>query len=335
MTRPTALTALLLLLAAVGAILFWPEATPATPPLPAPTSEPEKPAAFPETPVATPPGNSQTERRTVDEPARTVASVPRSSADSAQGVRGQVTDDRDRPIEGVQVSLLESVSNDPFGRFLNQNQSVPTLATAAGQTAADGTFALGLREPSARRFELCILAEGFATERLGELAVHDGEWTELGSIQLAPGCTIHGRVTVAGTDLPVPQATVWLESGDPFVDIGPAHLEGWQDRRAAVVGADGRYELRHAPRRGVFRLLASAPGFGRQIRDELELSGRGIVEQDFALPRGLSIASVRSPAMVASLCTDYAKARTCCRLQPTVSNPSQWMMWLLVPRTYW
>ncbi|MEY2715864.1 MAG: hypothetical protein RIT24_2207, partial [Planctomycetota bacterium] len=120
-----------------------------------------------------------------------------------------------------------------------------------------------------------------------ELAL--AEWVDLGDITLVRGCTITGRVTVAGTDLPAPGATVTLASGNPFLDQGPSHVAGWSERRSAAVGADGRYEIRHAPQKGMFRLVASAPGFGRQIRDEVALDGRTAIEHDFALPRGMSI----------------------------------------------
>lgn len=298
MSRNAALTALfaLALAAAVSFLVLQGGGgqTTANATEPAPTRPPE-PAAQPAT-GATPTAPVETARQPADAPPERVVPAPRrADPDAPQGVRGQVVDDLGRPVAGAQLGLVESVGNDPLGRFLAEAQSIPTLAIATADSGADGEFALGLRTVPDARLDLCVLAPGYAAERLGELTVHAGEWLDLGSIALQPGCTIRGRVTVAGTDLPAPLARVWLESGNPFVDSGPTDMPGWTDRRGAAVEPDGRYELKNVPRRGLFRLMAAAPGFGRQVLDGLELEGRALVEQDFALPRGLSIAGVLVP----------------------------------------
>lgn len=298
MTRKAALTALFALALAAAAVVLALSGTggQSTPIEPTP---PVVPAPGPSAVAPTEAGTTEAEgttRRPPDPPPVRVEAAPRRpDPTAAQGVRGQVVDDAGRPVPGAQLALVESLGNDPFGRFLAASQEIPTLALVADVSGADGEFALGLRTAPSARLDLCVLAEGFAWERLGELTIHAGEWLDLGSIALQPGCTIRGRVTVAGTDLPAPQARVWLESGNPFVDSGPADLEGWGDRRSALAGPDGRYELANVPRRGVFRLMAAAPGFGRQIRDELDLAGKALVEQDFALPRGLSISGLLVP----------------------------------------
>ena len=286
MRRPTALRVFaLLLLAAVG-LAVWLGRSDAP-------GEPAPPSAAPQTTEQAPATASvrePQERReaAVAEPRERVEPV-RAESDASQGARGRIVDDRGTPIPGAQVALLDSFQNDPLGKFLQRSQQIPDLALAAGQTDDAGFFALGLRTPTDRKLQLCVVAEGFAADTHGELVVQPETWLELGDLTLTRGCTIRGRVTVAGTDLPAPQAIVALAGGNPFVDAGPAQFDSWPQRRFAAVDAAGRYEIRHAPQQGVFRLQASAPGFGRQIRDEIDLTGRAVVEVDFALPRGLSV----------------------------------------------
>lgn len=286
MRRPTAIRLLALLLLAAFGLAVWLGRSD-EPAEPAPPSPAQQTVAA--TPDATP-QREQPERReaAVAEPRERVEPV-RAESDAAQGARGRIVDDRGTPIPGAQVALLDSFQNDPLGKFLQRSQQIPDLALAQSQTDNAGVFALGLRVPTDRKLQLCVVAEGFAADTHGDLVVQPESWLELGDLVLTRGCTIRGRVTVAGTDLPAPQAIVALAGGNPFVDAGPAQFEAWPQRRFAAVDSDGRYEIRHAPQQGLFRLLASAPGFGRQVRDEIDLTGRAVIEVDFALPRGLSI----------------------------------------------
>ena len=241
------------------------------------------------------PEPEQTERQPAASPRERVEPI-RAESNAAQGVRGRIVDESGAPIAGAKVALLDSASNDPLGKFLAQAQQIPNLALSAAQSDLAGTFLLGLVTPTERKLQLCAVADGYAAEVHGDLAVAAAQWVDLGDIALSRGCVISGRVTVAGTDLPAPQAIVTLASGNPFVDAGPAHMDDVRARRTAAVGSDGRYEIRNAPQKGLFRVIAEAPGFGRQLRDEIELDGRTSVVVDFALPRGLSIEGRLDPA---------------------------------------
>ncbi len=256
---------------------------------------PEQPANVPtsrtgaiEPVAATPPAVAEPARVPANS-ARTTAVAEGAHADAAQGVSGRVIDERGRPLAEVEALLLESPTNDPVHRLLSLAQNVPVLATAAMRTDAKGEFRLGLRAVDERQYEICLDRPGCATARVGDVHIHTGEWLDLGDLVLAQGATIHGRVTVDGTDLPAPGAVVRLESGDPFFDVGPAQLSDWRERHTAAVDANGYYELRDAPRSGTFRLMATAPGFGRHIRDQVQIVAGQPVELDFALPRGRSI----------------------------------------------
>lgn len=230
-------------------------------------------------------------------PHRELAPAADDNAGEEQGVTGRVADADGRPLPGVRAWLVESADHDPIGRMLALAQDVPMPPAAACETDAGGTFRLGLREATGRTFEVHLLGDGFASERLGGLRIHAGEWLDLGAVTLARGATIRGRVTVADTGppevaLPVPNATVTLDTGDPFLDLGAADLPGWRGARTAQVDAGGNYELQHAPRDGLFRLTASAPGFARQTVEQVEITGGRPVTVDFELPPGLSITGV-------------------------------------------
>ncbi len=276
--------AVALLLAAAALALLWGGTAPPDATVPSPQS-----GATTEAAAGSQPDASDARIAAGPEPQRIAAETTRAEADAGQGVRGRVVDERGRPLPLVHVAMLDSVSNDPLGKFLARAQEIPELALCACRTGDDGAFALGLRAPTERKLQLCLFAEGYAAEAFGDVAIGRSQWVDIGDITLVAGCTIHGRVTVAGTDLPAPGATVTLTSGNPFLDQGPAHVSAWSEGRTGAVGPDGRYEIRHAPQKGMFRLVAAAPGFGRQIRDEVTLTGRSSLEQDFALPRGLSI----------------------------------------------
>ena len=289
MTRPLALVIVLLALAIVLALGLQQCAPQAPSDVAPPPETVHEPASPPER--SSPAAAVVDDRTTAETPTRTPANAGSAHADAAQGVFGRVVDARGQPLAGVEALLLEATSNDPLRRFMARAHGVPTLASASALTEADGRFRLGIRQQDELQYEVCVRATGFAYVRLGELRVPAGEWLDLGDVTLLAGATIRGRVTVAGTELPAPGATVRIESGNPFFDLGPAQLPGWRERNVTTVDHDGVYELRDVPRRGAFRLLAAAPGFGRQIRDQIE-PGEGTLQVDFALPRGMSIGGV-------------------------------------------
>src|SRR5262249_338672 len=211
------------------------------------------------------------ERRPVAEATRTVAATPPPGSDAAQGVRGVAVDVDNAPVAGVQVFLQESIGNDPIARFQSLTRDVELPPVAATRTDERGAFVLGLSRASEKNFEVWLLPTEQADQRIGDLLVRAGSWVDLGRITLDAGHSIRGRVVIAGTSMAVPQATVTLDSGDPFLDLGLRSLGG-HPGRAAAVDASGRYALEHAPVRGVYRLTAVAPGFARRIINDVDLA---------------------------------------------------------------
>jgi hypothetical protein len=174
-----------------------------------------------------------------------------------------------------------------MARMMAVTHRARLLPVAETATATDGTFALGLQSLSEKKYEVRVSSPAHAEVRLGDLQIQAGEWYDAGQIILHAGATIRGRITVEGTELPVPQAFVALETGTAFEDAirGLSADEGGLSTNA---DANGFYEIRHAPRLGLFSVSAVAPGFARITQDRIEMR-EGTIEINLGLPSGLSI----------------------------------------------
>jgi len=220
------------------------------------------------------------------------------AASYAQGLRGLATDERGRPLAGIEVYLVESLRNEPLLLPVLLQQGLPLGPLAATRSGPDGSFAVGLQVPTEKLYELRLLSPRHARVRLGDLRVLPGEWHDVGAVILEPGRSIRGRVTIAGTETPVPQAVVSLSSGSVFDDVALRALPGFEHGHVAAVDAQGYYELTQAPTRGLFQLSAVAPGFARALRQGIDLgAAAGSAEAqdlvlDFGLLPGLAIAGL-------------------------------------------
>ncbi len=282
------------LLLAVG--VFWWSGTGSGPPAPpdqpiatSPASDALAPAAAP-APLHADPGPTDRSPAPDRVPVGTTAATP-------QGLRGLVLDETERPLPGVQVHLLESASNDPLGLPLLLQQRLPASALATTESQPDGTFAIGLPRVQDRIYELYLLSPRHATVRLADLRLLAGEWHDLGAITMGPGATLHGRVTVEGLAMPVPNAVITVHAGTTFDDVARRGLDDGHHGLVATTDASGHYELRNAPGRGVVRVSAVAPGFARVVRQDIELTVAQPIELDFALPPGWTLrGEARDPA---------------------------------------
>lgn len=285
MSRRVAI-ALVLGIAAAALYWLWPTGDPV------PVGDPTMRAAAPTANAATPrtaEGPQATVRTDAPERVAPADLGPRTDR-LAQGLRGVVVDERAQPLGGVQVHLLESAANDPLALPVLMQQQLPMGPLATARSAADGTFAIGLAHAEDRVYELYLQAPGLAVLRLGGLRILADEWRDVGTVTMAEGATVRGRVTVEGQPIAVPQATVTLEFGSPFADLALRSLPGLERGLTVTVDATGYYELRQAPARGVVRISAVAPGFARVTRSNVALSSQRPSQIDFALPPGLAIA---------------------------------------------
>jgi len=251
-------------------------ADPTTPPSPAPA------------PVVADPRTPETSRQpTTNAEARTAAEGPAV----AQGLRGLVLDSDNRALAGVYIHLVESAANDPFALTVKRRYRHGQGPLASTQSAADGTFAVGLPVVQDKIYEVCVVSPQHATVRLGGLKLLAGAWHDLGAITLVKGATVKGRVTVEGRDdIPVPQAIVTILTGTAFEDAALRSLSGLDRGLSTVVDQNGYYEVNHAPSRGVVQVAAVAPGFARVLRQNIQLTSELPIEINFGLPTGQSVA---------------------------------------------
>ena len=241
------------------------------------------------------PGAQPATAATSSDPIRDAA-IPAQNAPVAerlaaypQGLRGRVIDDRNRPLAGVRVYLLESASNEPLTLPILLQQGLILGPMAETLSTTDGAFALGLQLATDKLYEVRLLSPLHADVRLGDLRVLADEWHDVGDVVMVPGTTIRGRVTVEGTTTPVPGAIIAVEGGSAFADATMHGIPGRENGLATRAGADGGYLIHHAPARGVVRISAVAPGFARVLKRDIDLSSVETIDVDFDLPSGLAL----------------------------------------------
>jgi hypothetical protein len=282
-----AVAAILAVLAgAVGFALFWPAPTaePSEPLNASPANTtPAAPAQVPVPAVAADPHQSH-EREDVPVQADAGADLP-------QGVRGVVVGPDGKGLPGLRVFLIENVAgNNPFLQWTAMQHGVPMLPAAQTTTDPHGAFALGLKKPADKQYDVRVLADQYADAAMGPLQIRPGDWYDAGEIQLKQGLVVRGRVTIAGTDYPAPQATVSLMNPNAFEEMARASLPGREQGLRVTADAAGWYELRNAPTAGPWTLQAVAPGFAKVVRSPVDPAPeQAATVVDFELPRGLSI----------------------------------------------
>ncbi len=251
---------------------------------------PERPAPAPPgaaPPVANPAVSPLAPAPERVEPAAERRSQVPSAPPSAQGLRGRVVDDLQRPLAGCPVYLVDSVGNDPLVLPVLRDQRGAFGPVARAETDVDGGFAVGLPVAQDKVYELYVQAPGFATARRGGLRLTAGNWHDLGTVAMARGATLRGRVTVAGRpDIPVPGATIVVEIGGTFADAALRALPDAGPGLVATANGHGEYELPGVPSLGVVQASAVGRGFARQLRQNLELAADRPTEVDFALLPG-------------------------------------------------
>lgn len=288
-----ALTAVALALAAWIA-LREPREVEAPPPVAMPPAAAPMPAHSAAAPVATVASADQSLDR-AEAAARTGDGTP--PVVFAQGLRGLVLDEANRPLAGLAVHLVDSASNEVPSMALLRQQPGAFGPVASTATGSDGSFALGLPVALDKLYEVYVLSPRHATARLGGLRLLAGAWHDLGAITLNAGATVRGRVTVAGRDdIPVPGATISIEIGTVFADAALRALPAAGHGLIATTDADGRYEIQHVPSRGIVRVSAVAPGFARLRKTNIELRLDAPVDVVFGLLPGQSVSGMVTTA---------------------------------------
>src|SRR5690606_2589977 len=87
-----------------------------------------------------------------------IRTTPPDRSSDPQGLRGTAVDASGRRLMGVTVYLVESASNDPLLFPLIQQQPHMLAPIASTETAADGTFAVGLPVAQDKIYDLFLLS---------------------------------------------------------------------------------------------------------------------------------------------------------------------------------
>lgn len=206
-----------------------------------------------------------------------------------QGLRGLAVDEAGAPLADVDVYLLESPANDPLALPALLQQGLTLGPTTSTRTGSDGVFALGVQVATERLYEVHLLAPRRADARASGLRILANQWHDLGPLVLPRGALVRGRVTVEGSDLPAPQASVTLLAGTAFDDTLLRALPGRENGLVALCDAGGWFEFPNAPVRGAIQLQAVAPGFAAELRTNVQPDPQRPVEVQFGLRPGHSL----------------------------------------------
>lgn len=282
-----AVPALLLVAAAAGAFYFLHGSGTDLPPPPKPTVAPTVPHQPPPEPAADP-------KPVVAEPAREperVAAKPsagRTLADAPQGVKGRVLLPNGQPAAAVPVYLMENSMNAPLQVFLAQKSGQVTPPVSWGETAADGTFALGTRAAD-KLYDLRVVSENHPEKNHQQIKVREEDWVDTGDLVLDMGNMVTGRVVDDLSKAPVPEAQVYLASANQAYTLMPT--PGRERGLATTTGPDGTFRFSNAPAQGIFNLTAEARGYASSTLQNQPLKSEG---NDFVIEiaRGQPIAGV-------------------------------------------
>ncbi len=231
------------------------------------------------------------EQKPVAEPDRTAATTPigEAWADAPQGVRGRVLLPGGAPAAEVPVYLLESSMNDPIKVFLANKSGARTLPAAATVTAADGSFALGVRTPG-KTYDLRIVDEEHPEKSLQGIKVREEDWFSTGDVMLDVGIVVQGRVVEEITNAPVAGAMVFLTGSNQAHTLvaTPGRERGIQ----AETDATGFFRFGNAPRQGPVNLSVEAPGYASSPLLNHPVKEDALNEITIEVSRGRPIAGV-------------------------------------------
>lgn len=225
------------------------------------------------------------------DPIRTAASgaVGNAQTDAPQGVRGRLLLPDGTPAANVPMLLVESGMNDPIKIFLDNRSGKLRPAIANSQTAADGTFALGLRQAQ-KAVDLRALSPDHPEINRSQIKVRERDWYDTGDVQLEVGLVVQGRVVEATTKTPIAQATVFLSNSNQShaMVASPG-----RERGVSVTTDDnGGFRFTNAPRIGLVNLSAEAQGYASTQLLNQQLKQDGPTEHTLELELGQPIAGV-------------------------------------------
>ncbi|MCR9245475.1 MAG: carboxypeptidase regulatory-like domain-containing protein [bacterium] len=260
--NPSRILVPLLILAGLAAAGYWFYSQSASDISPAPTDPqrnedptgPNKPVAPPpEVAKATPPIENP-----VEEPTRVEAVADNTNDDAPQGVKGRIMLPTGQPAANVPIFLIESMMNDPIKAFLMSKSGRTPPPVSFGQTAEDGTFALGVREAN-KGYDLRVASDINPELNYQVTKVREDDWFDTGDLKLSNGLRLTGRVLDEVTNVGIAGATIYLTNSNQAHTMLPT--PGRERGIVAITDNSGAFFFDNAPAKGSVNLLAEAPGY--------------------------------------------------------------------------
>ncbi|MBK8097896.1 MAG: carboxypeptidase regulatory-like domain-containing protein [Planctomycetes bacterium] len=257
-----------------------PDAARQSPQSPA-TPEPSPPA--PATSTAAPSTAADHQRQQVER------LVDDSQVDAGQGIRGRVLLPGGAPAAGIPVFLMPNTMHDPIDTYLKSKSGIRTPPLAFSATAADGTFALGVKKIDTP-IDLRVVSDLHPELHHKGIKIRADDWYDAGTLQLEQGLIVVGRVVQEGTGQPIADAQVFLNEANATHQMLPT--PGREQGITARTNAAGLFRFANAPRLGLIHLAAQAQSFCRVEKHNLQIAATTTNEFVLELAVGLPIAGV-------------------------------------------
>ena len=212
-----------------------------------------------------------------------------SHSDAPQGVKGRILLPNGEQAAGVQVLLMENLMSNPIDVFLKNKAGRTSPPIASALTAADGSFALGVRKPG-QKVDLRIVTDAHPELSKSPISVRGEDWIDVGDLKLKVGLTVQGRVVNAATNAPVADATVWMTSATR------AHMmtatPGCERGVAVVTDGAGFFRFTSAPTLGTINLTAEAEGYASANELNKQISKDAVNDFTLKIEAGSTIRGV-------------------------------------------
>ncbi|MBK7645144.1 MAG: carboxypeptidase regulatory-like domain-containing protein [Planctomycetes bacterium] len=268
---------LLLVLAAVGALIFGlvtlggGKGTPTPNVVPEATPESAKPTPKP---AEIEKGDSGSTRK-ADPVEPTAERNEVGNFVYANEVRVLVVNDKHAPVADVEVTLTTLSSTDIFTSFVDSADQAYQVGPL--RTGPDGRVSFQGIQPRHNGYTLVCVHPDYARQERATVPIEQDGVIEEPPIVLTTGATLQGLITdeqggaIAGANLVLEGLLASVqESRAP-------------DRLVGVSDASGKYTLPNIPRGAMRNLTINAPGFGRMVVTQLSFPTVAPVTRNFTL----------------------------------------------------
>jgi len=270
------LLVIVLVLAAIGALLFAvfriDSGAPKPPEVSVPTTT--APSPGPKAPAQLE-GGTTGQQRVVQDPGPDMRAAAGGNdvVPLDNRLTGLVKNPMGGPVANAEVILSTLKSSEMFFH----NDPLPDLTREPRvRTDAEGRYTFAAVTPRAR-YTLILTHADYARKEEPTVPIGEQGAAEMPPITMAPGATLSGHVRNEAAD-PIPAATVHVE-GFSWAGLGIVA----PDRVSTTTDAAGAFTFKNLPKGGHY-LIASAPGYATRQVSNLHFDKEEVVVRDVTLP---------------------------------------------------